>query len=109
MYKIRGPFLVIAPLSTIPHWKREFENWTEMNAIVYHGNSESRALLRTYEVPKQRNNMKSLSYHYTSCDLLCKFYVILKTANSFLFAVTYAFFFSCSSASFTIGTRTGTM
>ncbi len=50
MYKIRGPFLVIAPLSTIPHWKREFENWTDMNAIVYHGNAESRALLRTYEV-----------------------------------------------------------
>jgi SNF2 family DNA or RNA helicase len=21
----RGPFLVIAPLSTVPHWKREFE------------------------------------------------------------------------------------
>lgn len=25
---IRGPFLVLAPLSVIPHWKREFEGWT---------------------------------------------------------------------------------
>lgn len=44
-YHIRGPFLVIAPLSTIPHWHREFEAWTEMNVIVYHGNAPSRNLI----------------------------------------------------------------
>ena len=27
-YNVRGPFLIIAPLSTIPHWEREFEAWT---------------------------------------------------------------------------------
>lgn len=27
-YNVRGPFLVVAPLSTIPHWEREFEAWT---------------------------------------------------------------------------------
>jgi SNF2 family DNA or RNA helicase len=27
-FSVRGPFLVIAPLSTIPHWQREFEAWT---------------------------------------------------------------------------------
>ncbi|KAG0243186.1 hypothetical protein BGX31_011141, partial [Mortierella sp. GBA43] len=44
-YRIRGPFLVIAPLSTIPHWHREFEAWTEMNVIVFHGNAPSRNLI----------------------------------------------------------------
>lgn len=34
---IHGPFLVIAPLSTITNWEREFNTWTEMNTIVYHG------------------------------------------------------------------------
>uniref|UniRef100_A0A3B4B4K4 Chromodomain helicase DNA binding protein 7 n=1 Tax=Periophthalmus magnuspinnatus TaxID=409849 RepID=A0A3B4B4K4_9GOBI len=34
---IQGPFLVIAPLSTITNWEREFSTWTHMNAIVYHG------------------------------------------------------------------------
>jgi SNF2 family DNA or RNA helicase len=34
---IRGPFLVVAPLSTIGHWMREFEEWTHMNAVVYQG------------------------------------------------------------------------
>src|SRR5690606_19933640 len=46
---IRGPFLVIAPLSTIPHWRREFETWTDMNCVVYHGNSQAREIIRTYE------------------------------------------------------------
>lgn len=36
-YGIRGPFLIIAPLSTIPNWQREFEGWTDHNVIVYHG------------------------------------------------------------------------
>lgn len=36
-YGVRGPFLVIAPLSTIPNWQREFEAWTDLNVIVYHG------------------------------------------------------------------------
>jgi len=48
-YGIRGPFLVVAPLSTIPHWQREFAGWTDINAVVYHGNAESRELIRKYE------------------------------------------------------------
>lgn len=36
-YGVRGPFLVIAPLSTIPNWQREFEGWTDLNVVVYHG------------------------------------------------------------------------
>ena len=49
-YGIRGPFLVIAPLSTIPNWQREFETWTDMNAIVYHGTTPSRNMLQEYEM-----------------------------------------------------------
>jgi chromodomain-helicase-DNA-binding protein 7 len=48
-YNMRGPFLVVAPLSTIPHWHREFLEWTSMNAIVYHGSSEARELIRKHE------------------------------------------------------------
>lgn len=31
----RGPFLVIVPLSTINHWKREFQGWSDLNTVVY--------------------------------------------------------------------------
>ncbi|ELR12316.1 chromodomain helicase DNA binding protein family [Acanthamoeba castellanii str. Neff] len=47
--KIRGPFLVIAPLATISQWKREFENWTDMNVLVYQGPAAARQVIRRYE------------------------------------------------------------
>lgn len=34
--KIRGPFLIIAPLSTLDHWKKIAEEWTLMNTVIYH-------------------------------------------------------------------------
>ena len=46
---IHGPFLIVAPLITVPHWQREFEGWTNMNAIVYHGTAQARDLIRKYE------------------------------------------------------------
>lgn len=48
-YGVRGPFLIIAPLSTIPNWQREFEGWTDMNVVVYHGSQQSKSMLQEYE------------------------------------------------------------
>jgi chromodomain-helicase-DNA-binding protein 7 len=59
-FGIRGPFLVIAPLSTIPNWQREFEGWTELNVIVYHGSATSRQMLQDYEVFYKLDNGKQL-------------------------------------------------
>lgn len=47
---IEGPFLVIAPLSTIPNWEREFRTWTELNVVVYHGSQASRKTIQAYEM-----------------------------------------------------------
>nr|XP_040025616.1 chromodomain-helicase-DNA-binding protein 8 isoform X2 [Gasterosteus aculeatus aculeatus] len=47
---VQGPFLVIAPLSTITNWEREFSTWTDMNAIVYHGSLASRQMIQQYEM-----------------------------------------------------------
>ncbi|KAL4658748.1 chromodomain-helicase-DNA-binding protein 9-like isoform X1 [Arapaima gigas] len=47
---IRGPFLIIAPLSTIANWEREFRTWTQLNVIVYHGSAISRQMLQQYEM-----------------------------------------------------------
>ncbi|KAG5188935.1 SNF2 family N-terminal domain-containing protein, partial [Tribonema minus] len=49
---IRGPFLVVVPLSTIEHWRREIEAWTDMELCVYHdigGGREMRDVIREYE------------------------------------------------------------
>ena len=47
-----GPFLVVAPLATLEHWKREFENWTDLNVVLYHaseGGRETREMIQKYE------------------------------------------------------------
>uniref|UniRef100_A0A670JD89 Chromodomain helicase DNA binding protein 9 n=1 Tax=Podarcis muralis TaxID=64176 RepID=A0A670JD89_PODMU len=47
---IRGPFLIIAPLSTIANWEREFRTWTDLNVVVYHGSMVSRQMIQQYEM-----------------------------------------------------------
>ncbi|KAG9341958.1 hypothetical protein JZ751_018275 [Albula glossodonta] len=55
---IQGPFLVIAPLSTIANWEREFHTWTHLNVIVYHGSGgrpirgayKFQAIITTFEM-----------------------------------------------------------
>ncbi|KAL1504942.1 hypothetical protein AB1Y20_008709 [Prymnesium parvum] len=46
---MRGPFLVVAPLSTLSHWVREVEAWTDFNAVMYHGSRESRKVIQKHE------------------------------------------------------------
>ena len=46
---IRGPFLIVAPLSTVSHWQREFEAWTDFNAVIYHGTKTARDVIEHYE------------------------------------------------------------
>ena len=45
----RGPFLVLASLDGLSRWQRAASQWTKLNAIVYHGSSEDRALMRQHE------------------------------------------------------------
>lgn len=59
-YGIRGPFLVVVPLSTLGHWQREFEAWTDLNAIVYHGSAASRNMLKEYEMYYKDDKVVSL-------------------------------------------------
>uniref|UniRef100_A0A672QSZ9 Chromodomain helicase DNA binding protein 9 n=1 Tax=Sinocyclocheilus grahami TaxID=75366 RepID=A0A672QSZ9_SINGR len=47
---IKGPFLIIAPLSTIANWEREFRTWMNLNVIVYHGSVVSRQMIQQYEM-----------------------------------------------------------
>ncbi|KAL2926136.1 CHD3-type chromatin-remodeling factor PICKLE [Bienertia sinuspersici] len=55
------PHLVVAPLSTLRNWEREFALWApQMNVIMYVGSSQSRAVIREYEFyyPKKSAKLK---------------------------------------------------
>ncbi|XP_031567428.1 lymphoid-specific helicase-like [Actinia tenebrosa] len=44
---VKGPFLVAAPLSTLPNWVSEFHRFTpKIPVILYHGSIEERTILR---------------------------------------------------------------
>ncbi|CAN0131795.1 unnamed protein product, partial [Ascophyllum nodosum] len=61
----RGPFLVVVPLTTIEHWRREVEAWTEMNLCVYHdsGGRDMRDLIREYEWYYSGRSKRVLKFH----------------------------------------------
>ncbi|KAF4352937.1 hypothetical protein G4B88_001370 [Cannabis sativa] len=56
-----GPHLVVAPLSTLRNWEREFATWApQMNVVVYVGSSQARSIIREYEFyfPKIHRKLK---------------------------------------------------
>jgi len=75
---LRGPYLIVAPLSTMGHWRREFEGWTEANVCYYYdtvGGAPGRELIRKYEwfydaLPGRTD--------------VCKFNVMLTTYETFV-------------------------
>lgn len=43
---LQGPFLVVAPLSTLPNWLDELNRFTpSIRVLLYHGNQQQRAKL----------------------------------------------------------------
>jgi chromodomain-helicase-DNA-binding protein 7 len=49
--KLRGPFLILAPLTTLEHWKRIADDWTHMNSILYYDPNSSEGIeqIRNWE------------------------------------------------------------
>ncbi len=51
------PVLVVAPLSTLVHWEREFKNWTNLRVVVYHGSVQGREIINQYEFTVKTGNI----------------------------------------------------
>uniref|UniRef100_A0A915Q7V9 Uncharacterized protein n=1 Tax=Setaria digitata TaxID=48799 RepID=A0A915Q7V9_9BILA len=69
-YGIHGPFLIVVPLSTIHNWQREFETWTEMNTIVYHGSASSRQIIQQTEFYYRPEELKGGKRNVVKFDAL---------------------------------------
>ena len=59
LQNVRGPFLIVAPLSTVVNWQREVTLWTDFDVIVYHGNQEDREIAREYDFFYSNDDSKS--------------------------------------------------
>ncbi|GFN77130.1 chromodomain-helicase-DNA-binding protein 7, partial [Plakobranchus ocellatus] len=76
-YGIKGPFLIIVPLSTVGNWQREFETWTDMNVVVYHGTTLSRNMIKEYELFYKDEKGKRIPDIYRFEALITTFEIIL--------------------------------
>ncbi|PIN15481.1 putative helicase [Handroanthus impetiginosus] len=54
------PHIVVAPLSTLRNWEREFATWApHMNVVMYVGTAQARTVIREYEFYYPKNHKKS--------------------------------------------------
>lgn len=59
-----GPFLIVAPNSTISNWKREFQKWApQMRVAAYWGEKTTRQIVEDYEVVHTDVAGKPLKVH----------------------------------------------
>jgi ATP-dependent DNA helicase len=66
----KGPFLVVAPLATIPNWLKEFQKWLPNCAVVlYHGSREQRETIRHEQMPIRQQEAPNFPVIITSFEI----------------------------------------
>ncbi len=77
---LRGPFVVVAPLSLIDQWQTEVSTWSpQMNCIVYHGSTEARELIQRHEFYYNEPFTSKASVQALKKINACKFNILLTT------------------------------
>ena len=54
LHGVSGPFLIVGPLSTLPHWQRELAEWTDLHSVIFHGNKAARQAIAMIKVVAPR-------------------------------------------------------
>ena len=88
---IRGPFLIVAPLSLIGQWQSETKSWApDLNVVLYHGSADARDFLvkndffYTDQFVSKATANKLRKQHVTKFHILITTYeVVLKDVDVF--------------------------
>jgi SNF2 family DNA or RNA helicase len=77
-----GPFLVLAPLTTLGQWRREIEEWTDFNCLLYYDEEGAKA-------KEKIQDYEFFYYHTTKVgemkpSKMIKFQVLLTNYESFV-------------------------
>ncbi|TMW63465.1 hypothetical protein Poli38472_002406 [Pythium oligandrum] len=68
---VRGPYLIVAPLSTLPNWETEFQKWAPtIPSLIYHGTRECRKQLRKTQLDKSKKNDEDFPVIITSYEMI---------------------------------------
>ena len=74
-----GQFLVVAPLSTLEHWQREIETWTELHSVIYHGSEVARQTIVDTDIFYSDGNKMVLKTDV----IITSFEMVMKDASFF--------------------------
>lgn len=85
---VSGPFLIVAPLATLPNWVREFEKWLPAHPVVrYHGPAASRdALLKGPMNVKSKRNL-NFPFIVTSYEVAIRDQSKLEKLSEFTYVI----------------------
>ncbi|KAF4323692.1 hypothetical protein G195_003150 [Phytophthora kernoviae 00238/432] len=79
---IRGPYLIVVPLSTIQHWRREIESWTDLNVCVYHDIGDKTT---KFTAKDMRSVIRDQEWYYPGLgNSIFKFHILLTTFETIL-------------------------
>ncbi|OWZ24675.1 hypothetical protein PHMEG_000197 [Phytophthora megakarya] len=79
---IRGPYLIVVPLSTIQHWRREIESWTNLNVCVYHDIGDRTT---KFTAKDMRAVIRDQEWYYPGLgNSIFKFHILLTTFETIL-------------------------
>ncbi|MCJ1250481.1 hypothetical protein MMC30_007709 [Trapelia coarctata] len=80
-----GPFLIVAPLSTLSNWIEEFEKWTPtIPTVLYHGTPAERKQIRT-------KRLKEADQKTDKFPVVCTSYEICMNDRKFLAPYTWKY------------------
>ena len=66
---VNGPFLVVAPLATLPNWVREFQKWLPSQPVIrYHGAAAERDAMMKGPLKSKERKSKTFPVIVTSFE-----------------------------------------
>jgi chromodomain-helicase-DNA-binding protein 7 len=79
--RVHGPFLIVGPLSTIPHWEREIADWTTLPTITYVGSRARRSILEAYDFFFPDSKIPKFDILLTTYEFVLKSANVLQTIH----------------------------
>jgi ATP-dependent DNA helicase len=69
--QVSGPYLIVAPLSTLANWVNEFKRFApSINVILYHGSKEERQHMINRKMPKKKETSSDFPVVVTSYEII---------------------------------------
>ena len=66
----KGPYIIVAPLATIPNWMKEFKKWLpDCPVLLYHGIKAEREIMRSQQMPISKQEQNTFPIIVTSFEI----------------------------------------